>query len=132
MASIEEEPVAFYQRYIDCCNEHRFDELDEFVTDDVNGPDEGLKNYVDGLKDVVRAFPDYRWDPQDVMVDGDRVAVRLLATGTHTGPFRGVNPTGRRIRTQELVIYHLRDGKIARCWGDLGTTVRDELVSGGD
>ena len=29
-------------------------------------------------------------------------------------------------------MYNLRGGKIAAVWGDLGTTVRDELVSGAD
>jgi predicted ester cyclase len=38
--------------------------------------------------------------------------------------------TGRVIRTQELVIYRTADGKIVECWGDLGSTVRDELTSG--
>lgn len=122
---------AFYRRYIARCNAHRFDELGEFVAADVNGPAEGLQRYVDGLWDVVRAFPDYRWDPQEVLVDGERLAVRLRAGGTHRGAFRGVEPTGRRVSTQELVMYHVEGGRITRCWGDLGTTVRDELVSGG-
>jgi hypothetical protein len=34
------------------------------------------------------------------------------------------------MKTQELVIYRLENGKIAESWGDLGATVRDELVSG--
>jgi hypothetical protein len=29
-----------------------------------------------------------------------------------------------------LVIYRTVDGKIVECWGDLGSTVRDELTSG--
>ena len=32
----------FYRRYLGRCNEHRFDELGEFVADDVNGPTEGI------------------------------------------------------------------------------------------
>ena len=31
---------------------------------------------------------------------------------------------------QELVIYRVADGRIAECWGDLDSTVRDELTSG--
>jgi hypothetical protein len=38
--------------------------------------------------------------------------------------------TERVIRTQELVIYRTVDGKILECWGDIGSTVRDELTSG--
>ena len=89
MANMDGEVVGFYQRYIAPCNAHCFDELDEFVAEDVNGPDEGLHDYVSGLKDVARAFPDYQWEPLDFLVGGDRLAVRLRASGTHTGQFRG-------------------------------------------
>ena len=119
-----------YRRYIARCNEHRFAELDEFVADHINGPGEGLAGYIAGLEDIVRAFPDYQWEPVQILVDGDHLAVRLWGTGTHRGEFRGVAPTGRAIRTQELVIYRVRDGRLVNCWGDLGSVVRDELVSG--
>jgi predicted ester cyclase len=79
---------------------------------------------------VVEAFPDYQWELQRLLVDDQWLAARLYGTGTHTGPFRGITATGRIIRTQELVIYRTVGGKIAECWGDLGSTVRDELTSG--
>ncbi len=56
-------------------------------------------------------------------------AARCAKTA-HNGIFRGIEATGREIRTQELVIYRVADGKIVECWGDLGSTVRDELTSG--
>jgi predicted ester cyclase len=121
---------AFYTRYLMRCNEHRFDELGEFVADDVNGPKEGLSHYIRGLQAVTEAFADYHWDLQQLLVDNQWLAARLYGTGTHTGTFRGVVATGRRIRTQELVIYRIADSKIVECWGDLGSTVRDELTSG--
>jgi Domain of unknown function (DUF4177)/SnoaL-like polyketide cyclase len=82
------------------------------------------------LRAVVEAFPDYRWDLQRLLVDGDWLAARLYGVGTHIAPFRGIAAPGRVIHTQELVIYRVADGRIAECWGDLGSTVRDELVSG--
>jgi predicted ester cyclase len=130
MESESEHLQVFYGRYLKRCNEHRFDELGEFVADDVNGPTQGLSRYIAGLHAVVEAFPDYQWDLQRVLVDGQWLAARLYGTGTHTGPFRGIEATGRVIRTQELVIYRIVDGKILECWGDLGSTVRDELTSG--
>lgn len=121
---------SFYLQYLRCCNEYRFDGLGEFVADDVDGPGQGLAVYVAKVREVVDAFPDYRWDLQHVLIDGPWIAARLLGSGTHAGTFRGVAPTGRLIRTQELVMYHVRAGRIVECWGDLHTTVRDELTSG--
>ena len=53
-----EDLLAFYTRYLQRCNEHRFDEIGEFVADDVNGPTDGLSRYIAGLHAVVDAFPD--------------------------------------------------------------------------
>lgn len=125
-----EELVDLYQRYLERCNEHRFDELDDFVADDVNPEAGGLRGYVAGLRAVIGGFPDYRWELQQLLVDGQWLAARLVGVGTHTGTFSGIAATGRVIRTQELVIYRVADHKITQCWGDLDSTVRDELASG--
>jgi predicted ester cyclase len=82
-----------------------------------------------GVKAVCIAFPDYHWDLQELVVEEDTIAARLIGEGTHTGLFGGIAPTGRRIRTQELVIYRIADGKIDRCWGDLFPVVRDALMA---
>jgi predicted ester cyclase len=125
-----DEQFALYHRYLERCNLHLFAELGEFVAKDVRGSTEGLVNYITSCFDVVAAFPDYRWSLQHAIVDGDWLAARLIGTGRHSGTFRGIEPTGRVISTQELVMYRFVEGKIAECWGDLHTTVRDELVSG--
>ena len=120
-----------YERYLTRCNEHRVDELGEFVSEQVSGsgPVDGLSGYVEGVKAVCTAFPDYHWELQELVVEQDTIAARLIGRGTHTGPFSGIAPTGRTISTQELVIYRIADGKIVQCWGDLSPVVRVALRS---
>ncbi len=125
-----DEQLALYRRYLEICNQHRFEELGEFVATDVGGSAKGLTGYIAGCADVVAAFPDYRWSLQYAFVDRDWLAARLIGTGTQLGTFRGIPPTRRIISTQELALYRFADGKIAECWGDLHTSVRDALVSG--
>jgi predicted ester cyclase len=127
---LQAEVETVYRRYLQRCNDHRFDELGEFVAQDVDGPGQGLDTYIAKVREVIDAFPDYRWDLQRLLTDGEYLAARLLGSGTHAGTFRGIAATGQVIRTQELVMYHFLDGKIVQCWGDLHTTVRDRLVSG--
>ena len=78
---------ALYQRYLACCNAHNFQHLDEFVAKNVvvNGQAQGLAGYRAGLEDVVKAFPDYHWDLQQLFIEGDRMAVRFIDAGTHIG-----------------------------------------------
>ena len=131
MALERADVVALYERYLTRCNEHRFDQLGEFVSEHVGGSGavDGLAGYIDRVKAVWTAFPDYRWELQELVVEEDTIAARLIGQGTHTGPFSGIAPTGRRITTQELVIYRFADGKIVHCWGDLFPVVRDALTA---
>jgi steroid delta-isomerase-like uncharacterized protein len=73
-----------------------------------------------GLKPIVRAireaFPDLQYEIQDVVVTADRVVLRVIMTGTNTGPLFGKPPTGRRIRVNQINVEHIRDGRIAEHW----------------
>jgi predicted ester cyclase len=113
--------AALYERYLTRCNEHRFDELGEFVSEKVSGSGaaDGLAAYIGRLEALCAAFPDYHWELQEMVVDEDMIAARLIGQGTHTGPFGGIAATGQSVSTQELVIYRFGDGKIVQCWGDL-------------
>ena len=113
-----DELAAFYRRYNACCNAHAYDDLREFVSDDVaiNGTDRGLDAYAEPLRSVVRGFPDYQWELRRVVVDAPWVAAHLTDTGTHRGPFYGVEPTGRRVTTQEFAFYRVED-RIVEVWG---------------
>ena len=123
--------VARYEQYLACCNERRFEDLGEFVDERVSGSGEvdGRAAYVERVRAVCTGFPDYRWELQEVVVEDDRIAARLIGRGTHTGFFDGIAPTGRRIVIQELVVYHFVDGRVAQCWGDLNPVVRDALTT---
>jgi predicted ester cyclase len=108
----------FYVRYLRCCNEHRFDELDAFVHDPVvvNGDPVGLDAYVSGLKAAVAAFHDYHWQVQHLLINEPWLVAHLHDTGTHTGTRWGVAATGTTIATQEFALYRLHDAKIAEVW----------------
>jgi predicted ester cyclase len=113
-----EQLKAWYRRYNEVCNGHRFDELEAFVADDVvvNGERQGLDGYVAGLQAVVDAFPDYRWDLRHLLVESPWIAAHFVDTGTHRGTFRDVPPTGRPVTTQEFAMYRVEDGRIAEVW----------------
>lgn len=74
----------------------------------------------DGIRKLVLshriAFPDWTETIEDVIVEGDRVAIRFTSTGTNLGPNAGKPPTNRRVEISELAIYRLADGKIAEQW----------------
>jgi len=103
----------FYRRYLGRCNEHRFDQIGEFVDADVQVNDQawGVAKYIEGQQAVIEVFPDFHWDLRKLLVDGHWLVARLIDTGT--------TRDGRRVTTQEFAIYDVSGGRIRAVWGDL-------------
>jgi steroid delta-isomerase-like uncharacterized protein len=60
-----------------------------------------------------KAFPDLVFTADDaLLIDGDRVAQRLTSTGTDTGGFLGLPPTGKAFRVPLVVLCTLADHQI--------------------
>jgi len=62
------------------------------------------------------AFPDFRVTTENIVAEGDKVAVRWTVTGTHEGTLMGVPPTGRPVKFSGMTIYRFADGKIVENW----------------
>ncbi|GAC1520177.1 MAG: ester cyclase [Herpetosiphon sp.] len=62
------------------------------------------------------AFPDLQYQPEDVIAEGDKVAARWIAQGTHRGVFLGVPPTGKHVTVVGIDVFRLADGKLAEAW----------------
>ena len=69
------------------------------------------------------AFPDLELTVEDTVSEGDKIVLRLSVRGTHEGTFLGVEPTGRRIDVDRMVIHHVDDGRIVET-GLVEDTVR--------
>jgi predicted ester cyclase len=108
----------FYRRYNAVCNAHDFGRLGDFIAESirVNGKAQTLDGYKAGLRQVVRAFPDYRWDLRHLLVDGEWLAAHFTDTGTHRDTAFDVPATGRFVRTQEFAFYRVVAGKIVEVW----------------
>ena len=76
----------------------------------LHGPD-GFKVFWHKFRS---AFPDLHIDVTDVVSDGDKAAVRIVMTGTHTGPgpAPGAASTHRKVRMTGLCLAHWKNGKI--------------------
>jgi predicted ester cyclase len=72
--------------------------------------------YLEGLKQFARnlfsAFPDWHVTINDMVIEGDKVAVYWTGRGTHQGEWEGIAPTGRNISVDGIDIEYLSEGKI--------------------
>ena len=80
---------------------------------DVHGPD-GFVGIM--LRNVRGGFPDARVELVAAIEEGDLVSFRLDGSGTHLGPFLGVEPTGKTVRIRGIHHVRIRDGRITEHW----------------
>ena len=50
------------------------------------------------------------------VAEGDLVVTRFTSRGTHTGAFRGVEPSGEEWVTEGICISRIENGKVAEDW----------------
>ena len=66
---------------------------------------------------LLRAFPDLHITVEDLVAEDDKVAVRNTVTGTQTGDYMGLPPTGKRITYSEMFILRFAGSRIAETSG---------------
>ena len=84
--------------------------------------------WVQFLGVFLEGFPDLRLEVLDSSADEAMTAQRILFTGTHTGSFRGLPPTGRKVRFSGLEINRMVDGKVAEHWFQLDSVTLFEQL----
>jgi steroid delta-isomerase-like uncharacterized protein len=101
---------------------------DELIAADAVGHDPALPEPVtgpEGLKEAARgyrsAFPDLTMTVDAVIAEGDMVAIRWTARGTHKGDLFGIVPTGREATVTGITIDRHAGGKIAESWTNWDT-----------
>ena len=114
-----EQNKTIIRQFIDeTLNQGDIEAAEKFVAKDVveQVPFPGQGPGIEGVKDVLggmrAAFPDLHWTVEEQIAEGDKVVTRFEWTGTHRGPFLGVEPTGRSVQVWGIVIDRLQDGKI--------------------
>jgi steroid delta-isomerase-like uncharacterized protein len=74
----------------------------------------------EGVKGVVTMFrsaiPDLRVVVEDMIAEGEKVAVRYTLEGAHEGELFGVPPTGKRMSIKSIAVERVSDGKIREHW----------------
>jgi predicted ester cyclase len=73
----------------------------------------------EGAKQLIflwSSFSNRKITIEDSVTEGDRIAIRFRITGTHTGPFMGIAPTGKMIEATGTGIFRVVDGKATDNW----------------
>ena len=122
---------AQYRRYLSYLFNFRFDELGEFVHEELiyNGEPMTLIGYQKLMAEVTGAVSNLSYDIELLVIDGDQLACRLSYECTPQREFFGLQPNGKSISFSEHAFYGLRDGKIYRAWTLLDRLAIEEQLA---
>lgn len=108
-------------------NQGKYDVIEELVaptfvnhdpaTGDMKGP-QGAREQIELYRS---AFPDLKITIEEQIAEGDLVATRWTAKGTHKGELMGIAPTGKESTVTGLTIDKIKDGKIVESWNNWDT-----------
>ncbi len=92
------------------------------------GPEPALR----GREMLLQAFPDLSVKIEDIVAEGDRVAVRATWQGTHTGLFLPLSlpPTNRKVAITGMVFWRIRDGRIVERWANVDRALMKQQLIG--
>lgn len=62
------------------------------------------------------AFPDLQFTLEEIVAEGDKVAVRYTSRGTHQSELSGIAPTGKQVTVTGTFISRLANGKVEESW----------------
>jgi steroid delta-isomerase-like uncharacterized protein len=118
------ESLMEYQRiWIEALNRGDVSDVDTVFAPDclihitgVPAPIRGVGAWKEVVGGLLLAFPDIHFTMEDQLSQGDRVAFRWRATGTHTGPLGAAPPTGKTITVDGLIVDRVVDGKVQERW----------------
>jgi steroid delta-isomerase-like uncharacterized protein len=104
-----------YEEYI---NQTRRELLPELVAENYVAPDgrRGTAVFASTIDALRGGIPDINFEVEDVIAEGDRVAIRWTWSGKHTGVLNGLPASNRQVKNEGIAIYELKDGKASRVW----------------
>lgn len=114
------------RRAYDAVNRGAIDEFGDLLADDYKeidqrGETKSKAECIAETKELKRAFPDMKYDIQEVIAEGDKVAVVDTFSGTMKGEMSGMQPTGKRMSVPEVDVYIVKNGKLAESRSALDT-----------
>jgi len=111
-----------FREVISAIESNNFDKLNQLMSDDFVLKAPGLnqpmkkEEIFQHIKTYYASFPDWTHSIEDVIAEGDKVAVRGGGIGTQKAVYMGIEPTDRRITQGSMSIMTVVDGKVVEWW----------------
>ena len=111
----------------DACKEYRTKDVKIYWRNAI------LVDNVQALAEFARkqqaCFPDFTFVINDIVVDGDRVAVRLEQHGSLAKEWEGISNLGAKFKVSEMMFFKLKGNRISEMWPLLDMELKKQQLN---
>lgn len=68
------------------------------------------------FKTFLAAFPDGRFEVEDILAEDDKVLIRWTCSGTQIGAWMGMPPTGKQVAFMGMDLWRFADSQLVEAW----------------
>jgi predicted ester cyclase len=108
------------KQFLDLYNLGAWEQLESIISPNYihhsNASNLSLKSFKRGAEWFRVGMPDFRIEVQDMLAEGDRVAMRFTGHGTHLGSLYGETPTSKPMIVYGMLIYRVENNLIMEDW----------------
>ncbi len=121
-AKVEQQNKEIVRNFFAAIDKNDFGKLKELSSDDFSLKAPGLAEPwgFDGIIQAIKAhyasFPDWKHAIEDMVAEGDKVAVKLVQNGTHEAPYEGILPTEKNVTMPAQCLLVVLNGKVKEFW----------------
>ena len=124
----KDDPKQLINRFVEeLWNERRLDVADAIFAHDCvthqlrsGAPADALPRGPETIKEHVTSwiasFPDLHFSIEQMLSEGDRVAMQLLMEGTHQGAWLGIPASGKKMQIRMFTVHRVVQGEIVEDW----------------
>jgi steroid delta-isomerase-like uncharacterized protein len=112
------------KRFIEISNDASWDRLSDVVASDfrrhsaatAGEPVRSLEEFIALQQGFMITFPDQHVRLDQIIAEGDYVAIRATYTGTQSGPIGDFPASGNKVNGPFIAFFRIESGKIAELW----------------
>ena len=122
IAQVQNQNKEIVREFFSAIDGNKFDKLNELFSNDFGLKAPGIEtpwkkeDVFQAIKTHYTAFPDWTHNIEDIIADGDKVAVKLTQNGTQQAEYKGIAATGKKMTNPALSIMTIVNGQVKDWW----------------
>jgi steroid delta-isomerase-like uncharacterized protein len=122
IAQVQNQNKEIVREFFSAIDGNKFDKLNELFSNDFCLKAPGIEtpwkkeDVFQAIKSHYASFPDWTHNIEDMIAEGDKVAVKLTQNGTHKAQYKGISATGKIMTNPAVSIMTIVNGQVKDWW----------------